>query len=417
MSTSNTTIVSEGLAPGGPYDLLLKGGHIIDPANGVSARRDLAMVDGRIAALAEDLPASAAERVVDVSGLYVTPGLIDMHVHCFPGHDHYGVSADAHSFRSGVTTMVDAGSSGPLHFDAFVRDVVHASRTRVLAYVNVVDLGMGGDFEQEVSRMQPELAAQTVDAHPDVAVGIKVAHFWVSRPWDAEHQPWDNVDRGVQAGELCSKPVMVDFWPRPPERSYEELILSRMRPGDIHTHIYGQHIPVLDGAGCLNPTVLQARERGVIFDLGHGAGSFWFRNAVRAVELGFGPDSISTDLHNHSMNGPAFNMLNAMSKMLNIGLSLDEVIMRSTVTPAREIGHPELGTLSVGSEADVAVLRLEEGSFGFVDCGRARMQGDRVLECALTLRAGQVVYDPEGLTMPDWQSAPGDYWVCHTPES
>lgn len=398
------------------FEWLLKGGHVIDPASGLSARRDVALAGGRIAAVEEQLAPSLAEHVVDVSGLYVTPGLIDMHVHCFPNHDHYGVMPDAHSFATGVTTFVDAGSSGYLHFAEFVRDIVGRSKTRVLAYVNVVDLGMGGSFEQEVPRMQPEPAAEMVAAYPDTAVGIKVAHFWVSKPWDAMHQPWDNVDRGIQAGEICGKPVMIDFWPRPPERSYEDLILHKMRPGDIHTHVYGQHFPVLvDDAGHVNPAIYQARRRGVIFDLGHGAGSFWFRNAVPAVADGYAPDSISTDLHTNSMNGASQNLLNCASKMLNMGIGVDELVRQMTVAPAREIGHPELGTLAVGAEADVAVLRLVEGPTGFTDCGGARMEGDRRLVCAMTLRAGQVVYDPEGLTMPRWQEAPPDYWVLHTP--
>lgn len=294
--------------------------------------------------------------------------------------------------------------------------MVDKSKTRVLAFLNVVDIGMGGDFEQDVSRMDVELAARTAEEYPDLIVGIKLAHFWTRQPWDATHAPWDNVDRAVQAGELCHKPVMADFWPRPPERSYEDSILKKLRPGDIQTHVFGQHFPIVDQQGRVNQAIFEARQRGVIFDVGHGAGSFVFRNAVPAIEQGFVPDSISTDLHTGNVNGLVTNTIVTMSKFLNMGLELDDVIMRTTVAPAREIGHPELGTLDVGAEADVAVIRLKEGQFGFIDCGKAKMMGDRMLECLLTLRAGNVVFDPTGLTMPHWREAPPDYWAYKPPE-
>jgi dihydroorotase len=203
---------------------------------------------------------------------------------------------------------------------------------------------------------------------------------------------------------------MVDFWPRPPERLYPDLILKKLRPGDIHTHVFARQFPIVDKAGKVYPYMREARERGVIFDLGHGAGSFWFRNALPALRDGFPPDSISTDLHMGNINGPVVSTLMTMSKYLSMGMSLQEVIYRSTVTPAREINRPELGTLSVGAEADVAVLRRLEGSFGYSDCGRAKMVGSSKLECAMTLRAGKVVFDPTGLSMPYWEQAPAPYW-------
>jgi len=409
------TTKEANLAAPPQFDLLLKGGQVIDPKNGISARLDVALADGRIATVARDIPPTRVAKTVDVSGLYVTPGLIDMHVHVYPSHDHYGLVADGHSFSSGVTTMVDAGSGGGADFVDFKRRVIEKSKTRVLAFVNIVDIGMGGDFEQDVGRMRVELAARTAEEYPEHIVGIKCAHYWTWQPWDADHRPWDNVERAVQAGELCGKPVMVDFWPRPLERRYADLILEKLRPGDIHTHVFAQQFPILDKDGQVNPIMFQARERGVIFDLGHGAGSFWFRNAVPAIQQGFPPDSISTDLHTANVNGPVRNMITTMSKLLSIGMELDEVIMRSTVAPAREIGHPELGTLGVGAEADIAVLRLREGRFGFTDCGKARMMGGQSLECVLTIRAGEVVFDPTGVTMPEWHKAPAEYWVCRRP--
>ena len=398
------------------FDLLLKGGHMIDPKNAISERMDVAVAGERIAWMDKDIPSSQAQRMVDVSGLYVTPGLIDIHVHVYPSHCDLGLVADGHSFSSGVTTMVDAGTMGGANFPDFKRRVIDKSKTRVLAFLNVVDIGMGGDFEQDVGRMQSELAARTAHEYPEWIVGIKCAHYWTWQPWDASHRPWDNVDRALQAGELCHKPIMVDFWPRPPERSYADLILHKLRPGDIHTHVFAQQFPILDHDGRVNQILLQARERGIIFDLGHGAGSFWFRNAVPAIEQGFLPDSIGTDLHTGNVNGPVVNMQNVISKLLNMGVSLEDLIMRATVAPAREIGRPELGTLDVGAEADIAVWRLREGCFGFTDCGKARMAGTQRLECVLTLRRGEVVFDPAGLTMPEWPKAPADYWVCRRPK-
>jgi dihydroorotase len=393
------------------YDLLLKGGWVIDPANNRDGVMDVAISGDKIAAVVPDINPAQAATVADVSDHYVTPGLIDIHVHAYHTREPEGLSvmADFHSFRSGVTTMVDTGTAGAKHFLHFKRTVIDCAKTRILAYVNVVKSGMVGDFEQDVKEMDPELAASIVLAYPDECVGIKTAHYWTRQPWDAEHPPWAAVDAAIAAGNICRQPVMVDFWPRP-ERTYQELILEKMRPGDIHTHVYAQQFPVLDANNRPQKFMFEARERGVIFDVGHGAGSFWFRQAVPAMQNGFNPDSISTDLHIGNVNGPVVDMLTTMSKILCIGMPLQEVIYRSTVTPAREINRPELGALTAGAEADVAVLSLQEGAFGYTDCGRAKMMGDQKLTCALTLRAGQVVYDPTGFTMPEWPNAPEPYW-------
>ena len=395
------------------YDLLLKNGHVIDPLHNINERMDVAIIGKKIAKVEADINPVLAAKVVDVTGHYVTPGIIDIHVHVYHTREPEGLSimADSHSFRSGVTTMVDTGTAGAKHFLHFKRTVIDRVKTRVFAYINIVDGGMLGDFEQDVRNMDPELAASVVLAYPEHCVGIKTAHYWTREPFDADHTPWAAVERAVQAGELCHKPVMVDFWPRP-ERPYDELILKKMRPGDIHTHVYAQQFPILDnnGRGKPNAFLFAARQRGVIFDVGHGAGSFWFRNAVPAMQQGFGPDSISTDLHINNIHGVVVDMQSTMSKILNIGMPLHEVIYRSTVTPAREIGHPELGQLGVGAEADVAVFALRTGDFTFVDCGRATLRGDKKLECVLTLRAGQIVFDPSGLSMPAWEAAPDSYW-------
>lgn len=394
------------------YDILLKNGHVIDPLNHIDRKMDVAITAQKVAAVEADINPALAKQTVDVTGRYVTPGILDIHVHVYHTREPEGLSvmADSHSFRSGVTTMVDTGTAGAKHFLHFKRTVIDQVKTRVFAYVNIVDLGMIGDFEQDIRTMDPELCAATVLMYPDLCVGVKTAHYWTRLPWDAEHPPWAAVDRAVEAGNLCKKPVMVDFWPRPPERSYQELILEKMRPGDIHTHVYAQQFPVLDEHGKPNRFLFEARERGVIFDVGHGAGSFWFRNAYPAMQNGFSPDSISTDLHTRNVHGVVVDMQTTMSKILNCGMPLQEVIYRSTVTPAQEIGHPELGHLSVGAEADVAVFNLLEGDFTFVDCGRAKMKGDRKFECVMTLRAGEIVFDPSGLSMPEWPDAPEAYW-------
>jgi len=393
------------------YDLVLAGGHVIDPANGIDGPADVAVRNGRIAALGVGIPAEGAAQVIDVEGLHVVPGLLDIHAHVYHTRELKGLSvmADAHCPRSGVTTVVDPGTAGAAHFAHFRETVIQAARTRVLALVNIVRDGMLGPWEQDVDQMDPAAAARTVLDNADVCVGIKTAHYWTSKPWDDAHPPWAAVDRAIEAAERCGKPVMFDFWPRD-LRPYEDLLLTKARPGDIHTHVFAQQFPVLLNSRPA-PHMWEARDRGVIFDVGHGAASFWFRQAQPAVEGGFLPDSISTDLHTGNMNGPVVDQLTTMSKFLCMGVPLVDVIRLSTVNPAREIGRPDLGTLSVGAEADIAVLRLLEGDFRYVDCGRACLRGQQRLECALTLRAGQVVYNAEGLGCPDWPDAPPAYWV------
>jgi dihydroorotase len=384
------------------YDLLLKGGHVIDGKNKISAIRDVAIQDGRIAEVAADIPAARAAKVVDVSGLYVVPGLVDMHVHVYAGTGQRGaycgdnsVYPDGFTFRSGVTTVADAGSSGWRNFPDFKDRVIDRAKTRVLAFINIVGKGMGGAVEQDTGDMDAQSAARQALDHKDVIIGIKTAHY--------AGPEWTPVEHAVEAGTLANIPVMVDFGVFRPERPFQELVLKKLRPGDIYTHTYLDRVPMLDDDGRILPYLFEARRRGVIFDVGHGGGSFLFRQAVPAMRQGFAPDSISTDLHIGSMNAGMKDMLNVMSKFLNMGMPLDEVIARSTWAPAREIKREELGNLSVGAGADIAVLRVEEGSFGFVDTYGARMRGSRKLECELTIRNGRVVYDLNGITREDWE--------------
>jgi len=218
--------------------------------------------------------------------------------------------------------------------------------------------------------------------------------------------PWAAVDRAIECGNLANVPVMFDFWPRP-ERTYEDL-LKKMRPGDIHTHVFAQQFPILLADGKINPALAEARARGVIFDVGHGAGSFWFRNAVPAFKQGFIPDSMSTDLHTGDYD--VVSMTNVMSKFLAMGAPLTDVIRRSTVNPAAEIRRTELGTLSVGKAADIAVLELMKGQFGYIDCGVARMDGNVRLQALMTIVAGRILYDPSGLSMVQWEKARPQYF-------
>ena len=403
------------------YDLLLKGGHVIDPANQIDEVRDVAVFQGKIAAVEKNIPLDQAAKVVDVSKLYVTPGLIDIHFHVGHGGaplNWFAPDARAHTaplgipadlaLQSGVTTIVDAGTSGAETFLQEKEEVIDHARVRVLAFLNIVANGMNGGLEQSLDQMDSKLCADTIKKYPDVIVGVKTAHYWTREPWDAEHVPWAAVDRAIECGTIANVPVMFDFWPRP-ERTYADLILKKMRPGDIHTHVFAQQFPVILPEGKINPILAEARARGVIFDVGHGSGSFWFRNAVPAQKQGFVPDSISTDLH--MGNYTVVSMNSVMSKFLAMGVALDDIIRRSTVNPAHEIHRAELGTLSVGKDADIAVLELMKGHFGYIDCGVAKMDADVRLTARMTIRAGRILYDPSGLSMVQWEKARPQYFT------
>ena len=384
------------------YHLLLKGGHLIDAKNHLNEARDVAIRDGRVAEVASNIDPAKAGKVVDVSGLYVTPGLVDIHVHVYAGtgkkNAYCGDNSqypDGFTFRVGVTTVADAGSSGWRSFPDFKDRVIDRSQTRVLAFLNIVGTGMcGGPIEQNLEDMDAKATADQAKRYPGVVIGVKTAHY--------AGPDWTPVERAVQAGTLANIPVMVDFGDFRPERPYQELVTQKLRPGDISTHMYLGAVPMIDDNGKVLPYLFEARKRGVIFDVGHGGGSFLFRQAVPAIHQGWIPDSISTDLHNTSMNAGMKDMLNVMSKFLNIGMALDDVVARSTWNPAREIKREDLGNLSVGAPADIAVLRLEHGDFGFVDTNGARMRGNQKLECELTVRDGKVVYDLNGITREDW---------------
>jgi dihydroorotase len=394
------------------YELLLKGGHVIDPKNQIDGVMDVAIAGGKIARVAADIPAAESTRVADVSGLYVTPGLVDMHVHVYASTGRRNVYAgdssvypDGFTFRSGVTTVVDLGTTGWREFPDFKDRVIDRVRTRVLAFLNIVGSGMigtGADRKEEQNTldMDAQATARRAREFPAIVVGIKTAHY--------TGPDWTAVDRAVEAGNLASLPVAVDFGNFNPARPFADLVTKHLRPGDMSTHSYKDLVPFLDDQGKLRPWAMEARNRGIKFDVGHGGGGFAWKNAVPVIQqYRFLPDSISTDLHGGSMNGGMKDMTNVMSKILNLDVPLADVIKMSTINPAMQIGRPELGHMSVGAGADVAVLRVDQGKFGFVDSNRVRLMGNRLLVCELTLRDGRVVYDLNGRTNDPYSPTSG----------
>lgn len=387
---------------GQEYDVIIKGGMVIDPKNNINATMDVAIADGKIAAVAASIEAAKAKSIINAQGLIVTPGIIDIHGHHFYGTqpDSYlsngfsGLPPDGFTFRSGVTTVVDAGGAGWKNFSTFKEQTIDQSKTRVLSFINIVGSGMkGGKIEQNIDDMDPGQTARLAREYPGLIVGVKLAHF--------NGPNWEPVHRVVEAGRIADIPVMIDFGGSNPALSLEELFLEKLRPGDIFTHAYAHvrgRIPIVDEKGMVKPFVFKAQERGIIFDVGHGGGSFDFEQAVPAMKQGLQPDAISTDLHTGSMNAGMKDLSNVMSKFLNMNMPVEQVIECATWKPAEIINRTDLGHLSVGAEADVAVFNLLKGSFGFVDTKGKKMTGDKKLQCELTLRGGKVVWDLNGMT-------------------
>lgn len=390
---------------GQPIDLLIKNGHVIDPKNNLDAVMDIAIRENKIVEVAKKIDKEAT-KIVDATGLYVTPGLIDLHGHHFFGtqpnaylsNSFTALPPDGFTFRAGVTTAVDAGGAGWRNFNTFKNNVIDNSKTRVFAFLNIVGAGMsGGATEQNVADMDPKLTAMVAKQNPEYIVGIKLAHY-------SGHE-WTPTERAVEAGKLAGIPLMVDFGNADPPLPMETLLMEKLRPGDILTHCYGGaagRMPMVIN-GKLQPYATNAQKRGVIFDVGHGGGSFLFEQAIPAIKQGLKPNSISTDLHTGSMNGGMKDMSNVMSKLLNIGLTLNEVITASTWNPAQIINKKELGHLSVGSPADVAVFSLDKGTFGYIDVKGVKINGDKKLTCQMTVRDGQVVWDLNGIAAKSYQ--------------
>ena len=445
------------------FDLVIYNGRIIDPANGIDAKGAIAVKDGVITEVMLDSNGAGgadvvgvrtngadsaevalgiegarafnagsaaacaviagrpicADKFIDAGGSYIVPGLIDIHSHVYPllpllsKDELLAIDADTTMLRSGVTTTADAGTTGWRDFLNFKENVIDASIVRVLAFVNVASKGMVGmSSEQDPAQLHPEITAEIAKQYKDVVVGIKAAHYWVGKPFDGVHTPWASADAGLRAAEICGMPLMIDFQPNyePPGRTYEDLVLKKLRPGDIHTHVFAKQFPIIGEDGKVLPHMWEARKRGVFFDVGHGAGSFWFRNGQRALDDGFYPDTLSTDMHVASVRFAGLDQLHLMSKFLCMGMPIGEVIARSTCAPAKLIRRPELGTLGFGACADVAIIREIKGEFGYVDCGHAKITGDRKLDCQVTIRGGKVVFDANGLSLPHWRDAPAEYW-------
>ena len=398
--------IMAGIMKAQTYNIVIKGGHVIDPKNNINEVMDVAVKDGKIAKVAKSIDAQEGIQVVNAQGLYVTPGLIDIHVHVFQGNNlsqEYmngpnSVVPDGFTFRVGVTTVVDAGCAGWRTFPDFKKQTIDRSQTRVLAFLNIVGEGMrGGPFEQNLKDMDAKVTGEFALKNSKDIVGIKLAHF--SGP------DWTPTDRTVEAGKIANMPAMVDFGGSNPPLSIEELFFKHFRPGDIFTHCFAElgnsRESVVDvKTGKVKPFVIEAQKRGIVFDVGYGGISFAFSQAIPSIKGGLLPDAISTDLHIGSMNGAMKDMLTTMSKCLAIGMDLQSVIKASTSDPAKVIKREELGNLSVGAEADIAVLNLRKGKFGLFDYTGYKIEADKKFECEMTIRAGKIVYDLNGIAEP-----------------
>lgn len=388
------------------YDMVIKGGHLIDPKNDIDGPMDVAISDGEIARVASNISANSAERVVDAGGLYVTPGLVDIHSHNYHGtvpgraysNSFNALPPDGFTFRAGVTTVVDVGGAGWRNFLHFKEQVIDRSQTRVLSFLNITGEGMSGIHEQNLNDFDPKMTSLVANQYSNDIVGIKIAHY-------SGHE-WEPYHRAVEAAEGAGIPVMVDFGGARPPLPLEDLFFDILRPGDIYTHAYGGggtgRQAVVDENGDLRARMLEAQDHGIIFDIGFGGGSFFYEVAIPAFEQGLRPNTISTDIHTGSMNGGMKNMLNAVSVLMNMGMTLQEVIEASTWKPAQVIQREELGHLSEGAVADLAIFSMREGDYGFQDSRRNVIPGNEKLEAELTLRAGRVVYDLNGLASPLW---------------
>jgi len=358
---------------------------------------DVAVSGRSVAAVQLKIPESQGRRVIDASGMYVTPGLVDLHAHAtgFSG----SMFPEEMCFPYGVTTMVDCGGSGWRTFDEFNKRVVQKSEVRVFALLNIVGQGMEGDVEQNTEDMDAELTAAKIRQRSDVLVGVKVAHY--------QGRDWESIDRGVEAARLSGTICLVDQNSKH-TRPFDEL-LKRLGPGDGVTHCFAYGKPMIGNDGKVKPHYIEARNRGVKFDVGHGNNSFSFSMAVPALEQGFPPDTISTDMHRLSHRTSRAEMTEVMSKFLAMGMPIAEVVARSTWEPAKSINHTELGTLTPGASADIAVLKFQELPSGLSDSGPT---GYRIMKAKgrlinqLTLKDGVVKFDYDGISKDDWSETP-----------
>lgn len=397
-------VLTSSLVSAQTYDMLIKGGRLIDPKNDIDATMDIALKDGKVAKVAKSIAGSDAAKVIEADGLVVTPGLIDIHGHVFHGTqpNHYlsdGLTAlppDGFTFRVGVTTIVDCGGPGWKNFETFKKNVIEPSKTRVLTFMNIVGEGMrGGAWEQNTGDMDAKLSGMVAKQNKQHIVGFKVAHYG--------SRDWIPIDRAVEAGNIADMPIIVDFGGSNSfdPLSIEELFFNRLRPGDIYTHTYaelnGARETVVDRETReFQPFVLEAQKRGIIFDVGYGGASFEFKQAIPALAAGLYPNTISTDLHTGSMNAAMKDMLNVMTTFMAMGMELPEVIEASTWEPASVIKRTELGHLSEGAIADLSILNIRNGDFTLWDRTGQKVPTNQKLECEVTIKDGKVVYDLNG---------------------
>lgn len=370
------------------FDLLIKGGTVVDPSQKLHAPLDVAIRNGKIAELSKDIPASRARSVVPAKDKIVTPGLIDIHTHVYEGVGLQGLNPDQFHLVRGSTTIVDAGSAGYLTIAGFRKYIVTSSATRVYALVDIGALGLIAGINHVMENLEwvdPKAAAQAVKDNKPVTVGVKAR---LSKTV-AGDQDMEGLRRARQAAEASGVPMMIHVG-----GTYSPLkdILALMRPGDILTHYnHGEAHGVLDSNGKLLPEVWEARQRGILFDVGHGSGHFTFEVAEKCIERGFLPDTISSDVTTRTINGPAYDFPTTLSKFLNLGLTIDDVVKMATINPAKAFNYGvELGTLRPGSDADIAVLEVRPGTFEFTDSEGKKRTGKEKLFPVATVRAGKL---------------------------
>ncbi|MCP8937482.1 amidohydrolase/deacetylase family metallohydrolase [Alsobacter sp. SYSU M60028] len=372
------------------HDILIRGGKVIDPSQGLAADRDVAVKDGKIAALLEPGSGGQAQVTVDATGHLVTPGLIDLHVHVYP-HVPLGVDADQLCISGGVTTMLDTGSAGSNNFDAFRRDFIDKAHCQVLGLVNLSRAGLvASELGELMDRRyaDPKGVVATIERNRGVAVGVKIRAG--THIIGAGKDGWDNLREAIQAARDSKTWLMVHIGECP--MSIPELV-NELSPGDVLTHCFkGGSTRVTDDHGRIFDDVRAARERGVEFDVGHGYGSFNWSVVEAALEQGFEPNTISTDLHGMNLHGPVFDMPTTMSKFLMLGVPIERVVEMSTTNPAKTLGlQDQIGTLKVGTAADITVLEQIEGRFAFFDSYREERVGDTLLVAAATVLRGKLL--------------------------